>query len=168
MNGTVNLYNIYMGRFDSANTSILVNYFSQNIGSTDWFQILSSFSHQSGSQNIVAAQNATFAGSVVLHPTAVAMSVNDTYIQRALSRLFREGSLPLDSNGIYTVMFRGDFKYPGWNNPYASQSFCSFHTTFTVDSVIVKLAVVGDPTSAIPVNTNCLAYQYRYQPSTRL
>ena len=157
LSGTVHLYNIYLGRFDSANTSALVNYFAQHIGSTDWFQILSAFRQQ----NTNAAQNATFAGSAVIQPTAVGLSINDSYIQNALSNLFRTGALPLESNGIYTVMFRGDFKYPGWNSPYESKSFCSFHTTFTVGSVAVKLAVVGDPTTSSPVNSYCLAYQYR-------
>ena len=157
LSGTVHLYNIYLGRFDSANTSALVNYFAQHIGSTDWFKILSAFRQQ----NTNAAQNATFAGSAVIQPTAVGLSVNDSYIQNALSNLFRTGALPLESNGIYTVMFRGDFKYPGWNSPYESKSFCSFHTTFTVGSVTVKLAVVGDPTTSSPVNSYCLAYQYR-------
>ncbi len=157
LSGTVHLYNIYLGRFDSANTSALVNYFAQHIGSTDWFQILSAFRQQ----NTNAAQNATFAGSAVIQPTAVGLSINDSYIQNALRNLFRTGALPLESNGIYTLMFRGDFKYPGWNSPYESKSFCSFHTTFTVGSVTVKLAVVGDPTTSSPVNSYCLAYQYR-------
>ena len=158
LTGTVHLYNIYMGRFDNANTSALVNYFAQHIGSTDWFQILSSFSQE----DTRVAQNATFAGSAVVQPTAVGLSVNDSYIEQVVGSLIRTGALPLDSNGIYTVIFRGDFKYPGWNNPsYSSQSFCSFHSTFTYGSVTVKLAVVGDPTTSSPVNSYCLAYQYR-------
>ena len=64
--------------------------------------------------------------------------------------------MPLQTNGIYVVMFYGNFVLPGWNDPSAN-GFCGYHTVYPINAG-VKVAVVGDSTTAVPMYEGCMSY----------
>ena len=61
--------------------------------------------------------------------------------------------LPFDPNGIYAVIFRGDFNYKGFLSDW-----CGFHSSFTTlnSNYKLKYLVVGDPeTGPVDLQSNC-------------
>jgi hypothetical protein len=72
---------------------------------------------------------ARFVKSVVYQPTAQGIAVTDAGIVAAITTQLQSGALPIDPNGIYTVIFRGDFLYSGWLS-----TWCGYHSHFTFKS----------------------------------
>jgi hypothetical protein len=61
------------------------------------------------------------------------------------------GALPVDENGIYNVIFRGEFTYSGWLSQW-----CGFHSVFaTTDGHLLKYTVQGDPSTATASQDSC-------------
>eukprot|EP01037_Dinobryon_pediforme_P029489 gene29489-33142_t len=53
------------------------------------------------------------------------------------------GNLPIDPNGIYTVIFRGDFNYAGWMT-----FWCGYHDSFVhASGDKIRFIVIGDPST---------------------
>eukprot|EP00597_Dinobryon_sp_UTEXLB2267_P011404 CAMPEP_0170129780 /NCGR_PEP_ID=MMETSP0020_2-20130122/22104_1 /TAXON_ID=98059 /ORGANISM="Dinobryon sp., Strain UTEXLB2267" /LENGTH=883 /DNA_ID=CAMNT_0010364225 /DNA_START=226 /DNA_END=2877 /DNA_ORIENTATION=+ len=156
LQGTVNLYNIYLGDFTNSsvingsrrNTTTLMDYFAANIGNTSWYKIISSYYQITTDKIIYASNSAKYISSLNLQPTARALSYSDSNIQREIYNSLLSQTLPTDENAVYVVMFRGDFSvsFEGYN---WLTDFCSYHSAFLLPSgLLIKYAVIGDPSSA--------------------
>lgn len=131
MVGTINIYHIYFGAF-STNTTYLMNYFATDISSSRWYKVLFAYCQvQNNFKACVQPGKAVFKGSWVYKPTAKGIAITDTDMKDALFSNIRSNGLPSDpANGIYVIMFRGDFSYAGWREYDKLGAFCSYHDLF--------------------------------------
>ena len=158
MTGNVNLYIIYYGRFDpkwdgSENPNqmkSLMNYFASQYSSLPWFSVLSQYYQYIDGVKTYAANNVTYKQSVNYATGAVGKTVTqDDMITAINSSISTSGiplssKLPLDPNGIYTVIFRGDFIFDGWMTQW-----CGFHGTTVLRNLPIKFTIIGDPSTTV-------------------
>jgi hypothetical protein len=159
MTGTVNLYNIYFGYFQryplldaSQQTSYLVNYFSANIGSSSWYKTVTTYYqvNDDGSKTYASA-SVVLKKSVVYDANTERRTIVDRDVIEAIVKNINAGALPVDENGIYNVIFRGEFTYSGWLSQW-----CGFHSVFaTTDGHLLKYTVQGDPSTATASQDSC-------------
>eukprot|EP01036_Dinobryon_divergens_P036212 gene36212-47097_t len=152
MTGTVNLYNIYFGYFppypqldSSQQTMNLINYFSANIGNSSWYKTVTTYYqvNDDGSKTYASA-SVVLKKSVTVQASVKRRNVVDRDVIDAIVSRINLGLLPVDENGIYNVIFRGEFKYSGWLSQW-----CGFHSVFaTTDGRLLKYTVQGDPSTA--------------------
>mmetsp|Transcript_12328 Transcript_12328/g.16942 ORF Transcript_12328/g.16942 Transcript_12328/m.16942 type:complete len:980 (+) Transcript_12328:88-3027(+) len=150
--GNVSLYNIYLGDFNSSssrrNTARLMNYFSANIGNTAWYNVLTSYYQIIGNTTTYASNQTVPEGSFYFSPTATDMKLTDVDLQNMIANAMTFAQLPVDENGVYTVMFHGNFTLT-FNGKRWLSDFCSYHSAFLLPSgLLIKYAVIGDPSSA--------------------
>eukprot|EP00597_Dinobryon_sp_UTEXLB2267_P015099 CAMPEP_0170119432 /NCGR_PEP_ID=MMETSP0020_2-20130122/14390_1 /TAXON_ID=98059 /ORGANISM="Dinobryon sp., Strain UTEXLB2267" /LENGTH=871 /DNA_ID=CAMNT_0010348797 /DNA_START=71 /DNA_END=2686 /DNA_ORIENTATION=- len=161
MPGTVNIYNIYYGDFSSTSSQqmiSLVDYFSQNLGNTPWYKILTSYYQIVGGIKTMVSANVLYKSSHFTAVTAKLQTITQTTITNTISSLIASGDLPVDENGVYAVIFRGDLSYTAFGTSWLT-GWCGYHTTFTHSSgKSLKFFVTGDPSTAA-VGTSCEGYR---------
>lgn len=148
MTGAVNLYNIYFGNFSSPSsntTKYLMDYLAANIGGTDWFNIKTAYYqiNSDGTQTFESNQ-AKFIKRVEVQKTVQNGTLSDTDVITTIISLFNSRALPVDENGIYNVIFRGDYHYPGFLTQW-----CGYHYAFYLSTgQLIKFLAVGDSSTA--------------------
>ena len=172
LTGTVNLYNIYFGKTyklssSTASTKSLVDYFSSNVGNSSWYKTVSSDYYQVNADNTTtnAANNLTFIKSINVNSGLTATNnpvyLNNSIIIGVIVNAFNTLRLPIDTNGVYAVIFRGDFTFNepglgGWLN-----GWCGYHSSFILyDQRVIKFLVVGDINSAPDHNQLAFCAQF--------
>lgn len=149
--GTVNLYNIYYGNFVLPTylqqTRNLIDYFSYNVGNSSWYKTLSTYYQvNADGSKTYASTSVVLKRSINIFPGAKRITITDSDIVTGILAQFNSASkpLPVDTNGIYVVIFRDDFDYDGW-----LQSWCGFHSSFALsDGRMINFIVVGEPSTA--------------------
>lgn len=161
MTGTVNLYHIYFGYFPtypdllaSQQTMNLMDYFATYFDTLPWFGVLSEYYQIENGVQTFAANSTRFIKSVSYQSTRRGGHVSDSDMTNSIVSLINSGKLPLDPNGIYVIMFRGDFIYDG-----LLRQWCSYHSLFSlIDGTILRMVVIGDPSTApVDIQINCMA-----------
>jgi hypothetical protein len=161
MTGTVNLYHIYFGYFptypdlaDSQQTKNLMDYFATNFDTLSWFGVLSEYYQIIDGVQTFAANRTRFMKSVSYRSTSIAITVTDSDMTDSIVSLISSGQLPIDPNGIYVIIFRGDFNYDSW-----LQQWCSYHSQFSlINGIILRMVVIGDPSTApVDIQLGCSA-----------
>jgi len=148
MTGTVNAYNIYYGDINNS-TKALMNYFTANLGSSSWYNTLTSYYQIVDGVKTFVSKSLVYKKSVDVVATKTTISVND--IINIILTLFNAGKLPVDSNGVYTLFFRGDITATWTTNTllYWLVDFCGYHGAFRItNGPIIKFMVIGDPSYA--------------------
>mmetsp|Transcript_1266 Transcript_1266/g.2120 ORF Transcript_1266/g.2120 Transcript_1266/m.2120 type:complete len:450 (+) Transcript_1266:48-1397(+) len=157
MTGPINLYNIYMGDYHNelspTGTRTLMDYFATNLGNSSWYDTITKYYQMnSNGTKTYASHVVNFPqSSVNIYPAARGSAIKldngqtvsvltDEIIQNAIVSLLSSGRLPVDTSGIYAVMFRGDFASPGW-----LVDWCGFHQNFALaDGRLIKYFIAGD------------------------
>ena len=122
MTGTVNLYTIYYGDFSGSvgdEMKTLINDFSSNLGGSDYYNTMSVYYQIIGGVRTNVSNSIVFKGAISVEETKRGGSINTATITNLITSLISSNKLPLDPNGIYGVIFRGDI---------------AFHDTFTPSS----------------------------------
>lgn len=163
MTGTVNLYHVYFGKFDSKKSDHMKNlmdYFGKRFSTLSWFGVLSEY-YQIDNKGIktFAANSTRFVRSALYKSTSKEIKVNDYDMIDSIQWLINNRQLPADPNGIYVVMFRGDFEYDGWLDYW-----CAKHDYFPFNDMTLKYAVVGDPSTS-GVDQNSIRCATIYSPN---
>jgi len=148
MTGPIRLYNIYLGDFrsnQSIETMNLMDYFAAHIGGSSWYNSTTLYYQMSpNGVKTYASSSVTFVKRVNALPTSKGLYFNETKVINLIIQLINSNLLPLDTNGIYSVIMRGDFVFEGWLN-----TWCGYHTAFYLrDGRIIKFVVIGDPSTA--------------------
>jgi len=160
MKGPINLYNIYYGDYHGqmtpTGTRTLIDYLAANIGNSSWYDTVTNYYQvNSDGSRTYASHKVNFSeSSVNISPAARGSTVvlDDDMIVTSLINLFNSLKLPVDTSGIYAVMFRGDFTYSGWLSEW-----CGFHQNFALsDGRLMKYFVLGD-LNYVPSGSNVLA-----------
>ena len=138
MSGTINLYHIFVGKFESSTMTILRD-FASNIGSSAWFSILpTSYYGLRNGNRFQAANNTKFIKATSYLPTQTSGELTSALVVQAVSSLI--GNSSVDPNGIYTVFFNGGFSADGWNSPGPS-NWCGYHLFKSG----IRISVIGNP-----------------------
>ena len=148
----MNLYNVYVGDFssgDSPETVRVMDALAANIGGSSWLNMMTSYYQVNGDGSRTYMSNsATFVKSVNIHAGEQGGTMEEIQLITELIGLFNAGTLPVDTNGVYAVILRGDFSYNGWLSYW-----CGYHTAFYLnDGSIIKFFLVGDPSTALDGN----------------
>jgi hypothetical protein len=88
--------------------------------------------------------------SINVSPNAQGLTVLDYDFQNIIITAINNGQLPIDTNGIYAIVFRGDFNacYSGGYFCWLT-SICGYHTYFRLSTgELLKYFIVGDPATA--------------------
>mmetsp|Transcript_22921 Transcript_22921/g.32927 ORF Transcript_22921/g.32927 Transcript_22921/m.32927 type:complete len:466 (+) Transcript_22921:91-1488(+) len=151
MTGTVNAYNIYYGNISSS-TKNLMDYFAANLGNSSWYSTVTPYYQIVNGVKTYASKSLVFKKSVDVAATKTVLSMDD--VINILLALFTTGKLSPDSNGVYTLFFRGDITVTAVSFsgalPYWLVDFCGYHGAFRLayGSTIIKFMVIGDPSYA--------------------
>lgn len=155
MTGPINLYNIYLGDFSSRNgtaTKFLMDYFSSYFGGSAWARMLTPF-YQIDRRGVKTYASGQF--KLVSSVNVVATKSAYTYwdIAFILLNLINQGAVPVDTNGIYTVMFRGDLTLTLNDGTSWLSDWCGAHGGLYLKgangaTAFLKLSFVGDPSFA--------------------
>jgi hypothetical protein len=139
MTGPLNLYNIYYGDFSgqsgATGTRTLIDYLAANIGNSSWYRSTTEY------YQINADDSKTYASNIInfpqrsvnLYPAKRGASniITEEGVVNDIINLFNSQSLPIDKNGIYAVIFRGDLTFGDWLQDYG---WCGYHTTFALNT----------------------------------
>lgn len=62
-----------------------------------------------------------------------------------ITNLTTDGVLSHDPDGVYAVIFRGEYRFPSW-----LEGWCAYHSAFySPQGDILKFSVVGDSSTAV-------------------
>ena len=114
MTGIVNLYNIYYGDFSGTigdDMKSLLNEFSSKLGKSDYYKTMSVYYQTIDGVKKNVSNNIVFKGAISVEETKRGGSSNRAATENLISSLIKSNQLPLDPNGIYGVIFRGDIKF---------------------------------------------------------
>jgi len=163
MAGTVNIYNIYYGDFSSTvgtQFKSLIDYFAQTVGGSSWYNIMSTYYQTIGGTTTKASNIVTWKKSVATATTQQAGTLSQSQIETVIKNLITSGQLPLDTNGIYAFVFRGDIgvSYGGssWAGASSTGEWCGLHTSFTLSNSNINYFIAGDTNNA-PYPSGCRA-----------
>lgn len=144
--GNMTAYNIYVGDFSSTSTlrrtKELMDYFATYLGDSSWFSIIKSYYQIDSKTNKkrYASGNLNFGGSVNIFEGNVTISITIKDITKVLLYLFNKGILPVNSQGVYTFILRGDTQIDGW-----LLDWCGLHFGIPLnDGTIVNISIVID------------------------
>ena len=147
--GGTALYNVFVG--DLKNSTVhLIDYFARNIGDSNWFKVLTSYYEMDGGNTFqyVNNQSVFYGNTAAIYPLGKNLTLGELDIQNIIYQAILNEELELDSNGIYMVMFRGDFNV-SVNGKQWLRDWCSYHGSFALQSGDeINFAVIGDPSTA--------------------
>lgn len=167
MTDPIHLYNIYYGNLAqrgdrSRDTIEIIDYFTSFIGKSSWFKVLSSYFQIDARGEVkFASGTATRKESISIFPTItgdISLEITTQDIQTIIVDLIKSNRLPKDPDGIYTLIFDGKYRTPGWLT-----TGCSTHSAFILPSdgndeeedqdeeegTIIKYIVLNDPSTAL-------------------
>jgi len=157
MLGPVNLYNIYIGDFTTSakqrKTSALVDYFAANFGRSSLYNVMTSYYQVINGNKVYVSNSLNFVKSIAVHPYAMQLNITTMDIIHTIVDAINQNQLPFDLNGIYAVIFRGNFNFNGY-----LKTWCGSHSFFIPLNTNYKLKffVVGDPeTAPESLQSNC-------------
>jgi len=133
--GTTKIYFIWYGSWDASSVGILSN-FASHIGGSAYFNINTGYFDGTGTS---ISNSVSFAGSSNDNYSQ-GHSLNDNSIWLAVTNALRNGSLPIDSNGVYFVLTSGDVHV----SEFGSQ-FCGWHSQQNYNGTNIQYAFVGNP-----------------------
>jgi hypothetical protein len=150
----INLYTMWFGSNKNEyedtqlgqNTVELVTDFMNNIGGSDAYNVITSYSRKNG---------VPLSSTLTLMPENVIRSgrtvVGDASVRNNIKANIESGLWELDTNALYVVFFQGSLPYNSFYPNFGgfATHWCGFHSFFRVrvDGKIhaLKYAVIGDP-----------------------
>jgi hypothetical protein len=167
MLGTPNLYNIYFGNLTRETVS-LVDYFSKHLGGSYWYNITTVYYQNISSQGgLKYMSNSLNYSKAIFHlPNAKKLTLTELDIERVIVDLILSEQLPIDTNGIYGIIFRGDFTVCYANTYCWPRDFCGYHSVLQLPTgEFMKYFAVGDSGTA-PGITGFTCQQIRSKTKT--
>eukprot|EP00597_Dinobryon_sp_UTEXLB2267_P002750 CAMPEP_0170073096 /NCGR_PEP_ID=MMETSP0019_2-20121128/10574_1 /TAXON_ID=98059 /ORGANISM="Dinobryon sp., Strain UTEXLB2267" /LENGTH=247 /DNA_ID=CAMNT_0010282405 /DNA_START=809 /DNA_END=1552 /DNA_ORIENTATION=+ len=162
MTGPINLYNIYYGDFSgqsgATGTRTLIDYLAAHLGNSSWYHSTTEYYQINPDDSKTYASNIVNfpQRSVNIYPSKRGASnvIEETDLVTDIINLINSKTLPLDVNGIYAVIFRGDLTFGDWLQSYG---WCGYHTSFGLtNGDNIRFFVVGDPSKGpADLQANC-------------
>ena len=158
------IFNIFYGDFSGigSQTVSLTNYLAANLGTSAWYNVLTSYYQVANGSKVYVSGRLTFAGSYNLFPTLRKVSTTIGAIQRdVIVNIFDKGITTPDPNTIYAIIFRGDFNVSSADSQWL-RDWCGLHKRayLAKDANFYPMLMVGDLSSVDPLDQfNCSVYQ---------
>jgi hypothetical protein len=149
--GIVNLYHVFIGSSssdfqntasNSGSTPQVLKLFSTGINGTAYADILLRYH---------ATNQFNFVDSGFYNTGTTGASLNDNTIATYVNSVIQSKGWPYDTQGVYLVVFRGDFAYSSskaggsWSGTLnGGGGWCGFHSKFSVGGKSLVLAPIGD------------------------
>eukprot|EP01036_Dinobryon_divergens_P027006 gene27006-35712_t len=158
--GDMKIFNIYYGDFSgNGSQSVgLTNYLAANLGTSSWYDILSSYYGIVNGSRVYVQGSLTLTGSYNLFPK---LRKNNTTIpaikQNIIKYVLNTGIVTPDPTTILAVMFRGDFRVSSGSGSWLVD-WCGVHTGLRLksDDSYYPIFMAGDLSSVSPINQfNC-------------
>jgi hypothetical protein len=141
--GSVRIYIIYYGSFQSGTVNIVNDFFS-NLGATPQFDVNTTY--YDGQGNFISG-NLTFspASNVYFDNYSEGKFVTSNVVLKIIHNALANGHLPTDTGGEYFLITSPDVRVLGF-----CSSFCAYHNNSTsiISGQDIKYALVPDPSSA--------------------
>lgn len=156
MLGTVKLFNIYVGDFTSSplqrKTVSVVDHFSAYFGQSDVYNVMSSYYQVINGTKTYVTAALQYVKSYNAMPSAKGIFMDQGIVVAIILDAIKSNSVPLDINGIYAVIFRGDFQFSGFLSVW-----CGYHGTLPLvttngESFRINYFAIGDPETALDGN----------------
>jgi hypothetical protein len=157
MTATPNAYNIYYGNFSSTygQTFIsLVDYFTQNLGGSSWWNMNTAYYQIIDGVQTFCPNSLQWVKSINLRSNYSTQALTESDIINDLTAAISAGLLPVDENGIYSVMFAGSLSVTVNGR---QKNWCGFHSAFYYANTVLKYQLVGDPSSSTIFPNRCAA-----------
>jgi hypothetical protein len=156
MTGTPNIYNIYYGNFSSPyeqKFTSLIDYFAQNLGNSSWWNMNTVYYQIIGGVKTHCSNSLRWVKSINLRSNYISEAVTESDIQNDLQDAIDNGLLPLDENGIYSVMFAGSLSVTANGQKWGS--WRGYHNSFWYRNTgkLLKYQLVGDPSTSTVVGS---------------
>eukprot|EP01036_Dinobryon_divergens_P035275 gene35275-45678_t len=159
--GDMKIFNIYYGDFSgNGSQSVgLTNYLAANLGTSSWYNILSSYYSIVNGSRVYVQGSLTFAGSYNLFPTWRGNTTTIPVIKdNVVQFIFNNDIIQPDPYTIYAVIFRGDFTVSTNKGKKWLQDWCGLHSGVQLvsDTKFYPLVFIGDISSVKPADRfNC-------------
>jgi hypothetical protein len=131
-----NVYYIWYGNWSNNSANDILTNLAENIGRTSYYNINTTYTDSSGN-HIMRAVNYQKAAS---DNYSQGKNLSDNQVFSIVKRAINNGSLPLDSNGIYFVLTSADVNE---TSGFCS-SYCGWHTNSSMNNKNVRYAFVGN------------------------
>ena len=161
--GAMKIFNIFYGDFSGigSQTVSLTNYLAANLGTSAWYNVLTSYYRVVNGSKVYVSGQLTFAGSYNLFPTWRKNTTTISAMRKdVITHIFAKGITTPDPNTIYAVIFRGDFTVSSSGRRWL-QDWCGLHTGAYLanDANFYPMLLVGDLSSVDPVDQfSCSSY----------
>lgn len=143
--GTVNIYYIWYGNWNSTTQGILTN-FGSSIGGSPYFGINKTYFDHSNVHVSGAVSYAGFTNDAYSQGPA-STSLSDAQILNVVNAAITSGRLPKDTNAVYFVLTSSDVHKSGFGT-----SYCGWHSNASIGGSDIKYSFVGDPSVQYPAN----------------
>jgi hypothetical protein len=157
MTATPNAYNIYYGNFSSTHGQTfisLVDYFTQNLGGSSWWNMNTAYYQIIDGVQTFCPNSLQWVKSINLRSNYSTQALTQFDIINDLTAAISAGLLPVDENGIYSVMFAGSLSVTVNGR---QKNWCGFHSAFSYANTVLKYQLVGDPSSSTIFPNRCAA-----------
>ena len=156
MTGTVNLYNIYYGNFSSESSQQmkpLVDYFSDNIGSSDYYNIMTKYYQIIQGVKTFVSNSVKWIKSISISSN-IQIPLDNSKATAIITNLISTGQLPLDPNGVYAFIFKGNIPFSTLYTGSWLTTWCGYHSAFyyTDGKTLIKYFITGDPSTSTASN----------------
>jgi len=136
MTSGANVYLIWYGKW-AASTQTIITDWANSIAPSPYFNINTTYTSATGAK---ALNSVHFVGQTSDNYSQ-GSTLSDTAVQTVVSRAIGNGSLPLDTNGVYFVLTSADVNE---SSGFCTQ-YCGWHWYGTISSQNIKYAFVGNP-----------------------
>lgn len=160
---SVNIYNIYYGDFSGTtgtNMKSLLDDFVKNLGKSDYYKTMSGYYQNNAGVKTFVSNSVKLGASISVATTTKGTTIQESDIISTINNLIATNKLPLDPNGLYSIVFRGDIIFKG---PFAPPdnswpNWCGYHSDYIYSDgkTKIKISIAGDPTTAKPMATGCM------------
>jgi len=139
MTGPTHLYLIWYGTWDGNSATGILTDFANSIGGTPYYAINASYLQMDFG---AVSGDVTSAGQIV-DAYSRGKRLTDMDVRRIVATALKDGSLPTDDHGIYTVVTSADVV----ESSGFTTSYCGWHSHARLAKTDIKFAFVGDPTT---------------------
>ena len=138
MLGTTHIYYIWYGNWSGNSAQTVLDYFASHLGGTSYWNMFTTYYQNPGA---VHMSNSLTLGGDAFDSYSQGSNIDDNGVFAVVTNALGNGSVPLDSHGIYFVLTSADVnEVTGFCTQY-----CGWHTDGNYNGNDIKFAFVGNP-----------------------
>jgi hypothetical protein len=143
MLGTVGIYYIWYGNW-STNAKNVLKDLAYNIGSSDWWNIHTTYTNGAGTK---LSKSASFLGGYQYTGASYSKKLSGSDIETIVTKTINDHKLAKNTSAVYVVLTSKDVDQVGtsWSTTESfGPDYCGWHTSVSLSGDSIKYAWVGD------------------------